>query len=490
MLQTGSLIGNYQIEALLGQGGMGVVYEAIQLSLHRRVALKVITPELSSNDRFQERFRREARSQAALDHPNVVTVHDFGDADGQLYISMQLIKGPSLKDLVARGEVDLNRVVRVLRPIADALDTAHDAGMIHRDFKPQNILIGSRDHAYLADFGLTQALGQPGLTRTGQFVGTLDYIAPEQIHGRPATRRSDVYAFGAVLFECLTGRVPYERESDAAILFAHVSEPPPRPSEVRADVPSAVDEVLEHAMAKDPEQRMDSASAVIDALEAAIAQGTHLPPPPPPRQATTGERPQVRSASTTVGHQIQTPAATGRTIIDRPPSASQVGPRPVIKRAYRKPILITLAVILVAAASSAGFLLSDRGPTEAQQAHTAYLAAVDKVVNTLAEQQQSGRETLAAADEQREQIEATGGLANTYEATGDDLDALKVPAADAARHQQLVALVDKAQSQYATMRQAAETNDKPTYDATTAEVVATENDLNKLIAALRGAPSQ
>ena len=263
--------------------------------LHRRVALKVITPELSSNDRFQERFRREARSQAALDHPNVVTVHDFGDADGQLYISMQLIKGPSLKDLVPRGELDLSRVVRVLRPIADALDAAHDAGMIHRDFKPQNILIGSRDHAYLADFGLTQALGQPGLTRTGQFVGTLDYIAPEQIHGKPATRRSDVYAFGAVLFECLTGRVPYERESDAAILFAHVSEPPPRPSEVRADVPRAVDEVLEHAMAKDPEQRVDSASAVIDALEAAIAQGTQLPPPPPPltepppRQASSGD---------------------------------------------------------------------------------------------------------------------------------------------------------------------------------------------------------
>ena len=189
-------------------------------------------------------------------------------------------------------------------------------------------------------------------------------------------------------------------------------------------------------------------------------------------------------------HQIQTPAATGKTIIDRPPSASQVGPRPVIKRAYRKPILITLAVILVAAASSAGFLLSDRGPTEAQQAHTAYLAAVDKVVNTLAEQQQSGRENARHSRRAAGADRGDGRLANTYEATGDDLDALKAPAADAARHQQLVALVDNAQSQYATMRQAAETNDKPTYDATTAEVVATENDLNKLIAALRGAPSQ
>jgi hypothetical protein len=241
---------------------------------------------------------------------------------------------------------------------------------------------------------------------------------------------------------------------------------------------------------------VDSASAVIDALEAAIAQGTHLPPPPPPlteplpRQAQTGERPQMRSASTTFGHQVQTPAATGKTIIDRPPSASQVGPRPVIKRSYRTPILITLAVILVAAASSAGFVLSDRGPSEAEQAHTAYVVAVDKVVKSLAEQQQSGRETLAAADEQREQIEATGGLANTYEATSDDLDAIKAPAADADRHARLVALVDRAQSEYATLRQAAETNDKTTYDATTTKVVATENELNQLIASLRGAASQ
>ena len=241
-------------------------------------------------------------------------------------------------------------------------------------------------------------------------------------------------------------------------------------------------------MAKDPELRLDTATAVMDELAAAIG-GTQLAPPPP-RPARTATRPTsapTRSAATTGFGTPPAARVSGPTVIDRPPTASKVGPRPVIKRSYRKPILITLAVILVAAASSAGFLLSDRGPTEAQQAHTAYLAAVDKVVNTLAEQQQSGRETLAAADEQREQIEATGGLANTYEATGDDLDALKVPVADAARHKQLVALVDKAQSQYATMRQAAETNDKPTYDATTAEVVATENDLNKLIAALRGA---
>ncbi|MBE2318828.1 serine/threonine protein kinase [Solirubrobacter sp. CPCC 204708] len=489
MLQTGSLIGNYQIEALLGQGGMGVVYEAIQLSLHRRVALKVITPELSRNDRFQERFRREARSQAALDHPHVVTVHDFGDADGQLYISMQLIKGPSLKDLITRGELDLHRVIRILRPIADALDAAHDAGMIHRDFKPQNILIGSRDHAYLADFGLTQALGQPGLTRTGQFVGTLDYIAPEQIHGRPATRRSDVYAFGAVLFECLTGRVPYERESDAAILFAHVSEPPPRPSEVRPDVPRQVDDVLAHAMAKDPEQRVDSATAVMDELEAATGAGTRLPPPPPTeiaRRTSTGERPQERSASTTFGGRLIQPQA-GQTLVDRPPSASQVGPRPTERRSYRKPITITLAVVITAAAAGSGFALSDRGPSTQERAHVRYVEAVDDTVDRLGLTYRAERRALADAATVPDQIDAVGRLERTFEQASDDLEAIKAPPADAARHRRLVQRVDQLATRFGTMRQAAETNKKGIYDRTAESIGRSEAALQKEIDALRGA---
>ena len=223
-------------------------------------------------------------------------------------------------------------------------------------------------------------------------------------------------------------------------------------------------------MAKDPDERLDRdrgdgrLEAAIDRAAARAAAAAF---------SRKRERPQLRVPRDGGRRSGRPRRRAGRSSTARRPRP--VGPRPIIKRAYRKPILITLAVILVAAASTQGFLLSDRGPTEAQQAHTAYLAAVDKVVNTLAEQQQSGRETLAAADEQREQIEATGGLANTYEATGDDLDALKVqqperrPAPAAGNR----ALVDKAQSQYATMRQAAETNDKPTYDATTAEVVAT-----------------
>src|SRR4051812_43969078 len=343
MLESGSRLGNYEIAALLGQGGMGVVYEALQLSLSRRVALKVIAPELSRNDRFQERFRREGRSQAALDHPNVVTVHDFGEAEGHLYISMQLVRGPSLKELINRGELDLNRVIRIMRPIADALDTAHEEGMIHRDFKPQNILVGSRDHAYLADFGLTQALGQPGLTRTGQFVGTLDYIAPEQIHGRPATRRSDVYSFGAVLFECLTGQPPYVRESDAATLFAHVSEPLPRVSDIRPGVPAPIDDVLSHAMAKDPDDRLDSATAVMDELAAAIGDAQLAPPPPqgqPAQTGSTGERAPKQRAATT-GFGTPAPVVSGATAIDRPPSVSKVGPRPGPPK-NRKPMYIAI----------------------------------------------------------------------------------------------------------------------------------------------------
>ena len=390
MLESGSRLGNYQIEALLGQGGMGVVYEAVQLSLSRRVALKVIAPELSRNERFQERFRREGRSQAALDHPNVVTVHDFGETDGHLYISMQLIRGPSLKELIHRGELDLGRVQRILRPIADALDTAHEDGMVHRDFKPQNILVGSRDHSYLADFGLTQALGEPGLTRTGQFVGTLDYIAPEQIHGKPATRRSDVYAFGAVLFECLTGRVPYPRESDAATLFAHVSEPLPRVSELRPGAPPTIDDVLNHALAKNPDERLATATAVMDELEQAIGGAQLAPPPPitgpqPAQKASTGDqRPQQRTATASFG--TPAPASAGATVVDRPPSVSKVGPRPAAPK-NRRPVWVTLATLFVVLAAAVGaglaFTQEDNpkpNATPVVTAHERYVNAVDKVM--------------------------------------------------------------------------------------------------------------
>src|SRR3954447_26777980 len=439
MLESGSLLGNYEIEALLGHGGMGVVYEALQLSLSRRVALKVIAPELSRNERFQERFRREGRSQAALDHPNVVTVHDFGEAEGHLYISMQLIRGPSLKELIARGELDLGRVQRILRPIADALDTAHEDGLIPRDFKPQNILVGSRDHAYLADFGLTQALGEPGLTRTGQFVGTLDYIAPEQIHGKPATRRSDVYAFGAVLFECLTGKPPYPRESDAATLFAHVSEPLPRVSELRPGAPPTIDAVLNRALAKSPDDRLPTATAVMDELAAAIGSAQLAPPPPrtgpaPAQKASPGDR-RPRQRTATSGFGAPPPPRAGATVIDRPPTASKVGPRPARPR-NRRPMFVALTTIVVAigAAAGAGVALTQEdtprpSPTATPTpvaAHTRYVGAIDKVMKGVPEAVKAPKAQLAATSP-REQQDGAEGLAKVYSTAATGVQAVTPP---------------------------------------------------------------
>jgi serine/threonine-protein kinase len=209
VLAIGTRVAGYEIEGILGHGGMGVVYEARQLSLGRTVALKILAGTLGMDPSFKERFRHEGRIQAALDHPHIVTIFEAGEWEDSLFIAMRLVRGPNLKEMIIARELEGGRTLRILHPIAEALDSAHEAGLIHRDIKPQNILVGSRDQAYLADFGLTKGVNEAGLTQTGQFVGTIDYISPEQIRGEQATGACDIYALAAVLYECLTGTVPY-----------------------------------------------------------------------------------------------------------------------------------------------------------------------------------------------------------------------------------------------------------------------------------------
>src|SRR5215217_3480678 len=180
---------------------MGVVYEATQLSLDRTVALKLLATNLGEDPAFRERFRREGLLQAGIEHPNIVTVYEAGESDHGLFLAMRLVRGPNLKDMIVSRELDAGRTLRILKPVADALDTAHEAGLTHRDVKPQNILVGGRDHSYLADFGLTQPTGGTHITATGQFVGTFDYIAPEQIRGEAPTASVDVYSLAGVLYE-------------------------------------------------------------------------------------------------------------------------------------------------------------------------------------------------------------------------------------------------------------------------------------------------
>lgn len=255
----------YRVERLLGRGGMGVVYEAVQTSLERRVALKVLRPELAEDPAFVDRFRREGRLQASLEHPNVLDVYEVGEGPQGLFLAMRLIDGPTLAELLRKGDLSAELALRLLGQVGSALDAAHTAGLVHRDVKPQNVLVGADDHAFLADFGLSRA-GEDTATASRPSLGTVAYVAPEVIRGETPGPASDRYAFAATLFHCLTGDVVFPRGSHAAALYAHASEAAPSISERRPDLPRALDRHFEAALAKDPAGRPASAQAIVEAV--------------------------------------------------------------------------------------------------------------------------------------------------------------------------------------------------------------------------------
>ena len=273
-LAEGTVVAGYRLDGILGEGGMGVVYEATQLSLDRKVALKIVAPSLTADLGFRARFRREGLIQARVEHPNIVTVYEAGEVDGLLFLAMRLVRGSSLKELIRDEDLDPARSLRILRAVGDALDSAHDAGLIHRDVKPHNILVGVRDYPYLADFGITKAVNDTGLTRTGQFLGSLDYIAPEQIRGESATPASDIYALAAVMYECLTGIVPFQKDSEAAVLYAHVAEEPPSATRRRPELPKQLDDVIARGMAKEPQDRPATAAELVEDAESCFGGST------------------------------------------------------------------------------------------------------------------------------------------------------------------------------------------------------------------------
>jgi serine/threonine-protein kinase len=315
LLQEGTIVSGYRIDGMLGEGGMGAVYQATQLSLNRVVALKLLAANLGDDAGFRARFEREGQVQAALDHDHIVSVYEAGQSEYGLFLAMRLIAGPTLKHLILDGLLDPRRSVRLLAQVANALDSAHRAGLIHRDIKPQNILIGDRDHAYLADFGLIKAPDEARLTGTGQFIGTIDYVAPEQIQGEPATPASDIYALTGVLYECLTGEVPYPKPSEAATLHAHVMQPPPVLTERRPDLPPALDGVIAQGMAKDPWSRPSTAAELIQAASRALSSSaSSIPAPAVPSQHDGAGAERERRVQTTkvpaVGAASGSPAPT------------------------------------------------------------------------------------------------------------------------------------------------------------------------------------
>ena len=279
-IAAGDLVAGYQVGALAGRGGMGEVYRALDLRLERPVALKLLSERLSDDEGFRDRLLRESRLAASLDHPNVVPIYEAGEADGRLFIAMRYVDGTDLKALLRReGALAPERAVAIAAQIADALDAAHGKGLVHRDVKPSNILLdqqGGREHAYLADFGLTQSVSDAGPT-DGQLMGTVDYVAPEQIRGEQVDGRADVYALGCLLFETLTGTLPFSGASDVAVVYAHLEQEPPRASERRPGIPPALDDVLARAMAKDPGDRQPSCRALV--IETRTALGLVRPEP-------------------------------------------------------------------------------------------------------------------------------------------------------------------------------------------------------------------
>lgn len=276
VLAPGDRLGDFRVVQVIGFGGMAIVYRAEQLAFGRQVALKVLAPRLADDDAFRERFRREARLAAAIEHPHIVPVYLQGEDAGQLYIAMRLIEGGTLLERLRGPGVGADETLRLLRPVAAALDAAHAQSLIHRDVKPQNVLIGPGDHPYLTDFGIATTVHGHGLTATGQFQGSVHYAAPEQIRGEPLSAASDVYALTAVLWQCLTGQVPYPFAHDVQVMNAHLHAPPPRIAAHWPDAPAALDAVLAAGLAKEPADRPASAPELLERAAAALAQ-TPLP---------------------------------------------------------------------------------------------------------------------------------------------------------------------------------------------------------------------
>jgi YVTN family beta-propeller protein len=359
--RIGTQIAGYLIERLVGRGGMGVVYLAQHLRLNRRVALKLLTPEFAEDPKFRDRFVRESQLAASLEHPNIIPIYDAGEEGDLLYIAMRFVEGTDLKSVVAeQGALPHERVLAILGQTAAALDAAHARGLVHRDVKPGNILLsseaGSVDHVYLSDFGLTKRMtSDSGMTGTGQFVGTLDYAAPEQFEGKHLDGRADVYSLGGVLYECMTGEIPYRRDNQAALVYAHLMAEPPSVTEKRPELPPAIDAVMAKAMAKKPDDRHSSAGALVaDARDVLSARaGTEV------GAAATKEAP---------------PAG-------REPAGPRLGP----PSGWPRPVLVGAGAVALIAVVIAAVLLPSGGggkpgPTTGAPISSSAVASSDRVV--------------------------------------------------------------------------------------------------------------
>jgi serine/threonine protein kinase len=334
----GTVLGEFVIESIAGRGGMGVVYRARQKNPDRIVALKVVSDALADDPQFRARFQGEAAIAARIEHPNVIPVYAVGEASGTLFIAMRFVDGMDLRALLTHEpRLEPSRATAIVDQVAQALDAAHAHGLVHRDVKPANILIvsgGGREHAYLTDFGVSRAVtGTHGLTGTGAFIGTVDYVAPEQARGERVDARADVYSLGCVLFQALTGTVPFPVDNDLAKLYAHSSQQPPAARERNPDLSPAFDAVLLRAMAKDPDDRYPSAG---DLGRAAVAAGAGAAVSGSERTVAVGAVRHRRAAEAAA--ELAVDGEFDRRLVHARPKPRRVRPgRAVVVRGRRRP---------------------------------------------------------------------------------------------------------------------------------------------------------
>lgn len=373
--RIGTEVGGYRLLSVIGRGGMSVIYLAEQVRLGRKVALKLLAPELAHDERYRDRFLLESRLAATIEHPNIIQIYDAGQDGGALFIAMRYVNGPSLKELIARpGALGVGRVIYVIDQIASALDAAHAQNLVHRDVKPANILLEeASDHAFLTDFGVAKHTVARGLTSTGLFLGTIEYSAPEQIEGRTVDHRTDVYGLGCVLVESLTSKPPYEQEAEIALMHAHLSAPPPLVTARRPDLPAGLNEVVARALAKDPDDRYQSAgelaAAMHDAARPSRASAPAAVVAPVAADTTVVTAQQPATAAPTASSEAAAPQAPPAAAPPSPP-ASPAAPATPTGGRRRIPALalVVAAVVLVGVAGAAAGVLLTRGGGGAEAA--------------------------------------------------------------------------------------------------------------------------